>query len=183
MKVTPTELPGVLLVEPRVFDDERGFFFESYHRDRFREAGIDCEFVQDNHARSVRGTLRGLHYQRQPGQAKLIRATRGLVWDVAVDIRPSSPTFARWVAHELSEDNKRMLFVPVGFAHGYVVRSDFAEVQYKCSWIYLPEQEAGIQWNDPDIGVPWPIDEPILSPRDLGNPTLREAFPEAFAAG
>ncbi|MBW2528768.1 MAG: dTDP-4-dehydrorhamnose 3,5-epimerase [Deltaproteobacteria bacterium] len=178
MKVTPTEIPDVLLIEPEVFRDERGFFLESYQRERFRDAGIDCEFVQDNHAKSVRGTVRGLHFQRKPGQAKLVRATCGRVWDVAVDIRPDSKTFGRWVARELSEDNHHMLFVPVGFAHGYAVLSDVAEFQYKCSWYYLPDEEAGFRWNDPDVGVEWPIDAPILSNRDQTSPCLRELFPE-----
>lgn len=179
MKVTPTEIPDVLLIEPDVYRDERGFFLESYQRDRFREAGIECEFVQDNHARSVRRTLRGLHFQREPGQAKLVRATRGRVWDVAVDIRPESPTFAQWVGRELSEENHRMLFVPVGFAHGYAVLSDVAEFQYKCSWFYLPDEEAGFRWDDPDVAVRWPVAEPLLSERDRTSPSLRELFPDA----
>ena len=180
MKVSPTEIAEVLLIEPKVYRDDRGFFLETFQEKRFHEAGITCNFVQDNHARSVRGTLRGLHYQSHPGQAKLIRATRGKVWDVAVDIRPGSPSFGRWTASELSEDNMRMLFVPVGFAHGYAVLSAVAEVQYKCSHFYLPDAEAGIQWDDPDIAVPWPLDDPILSDRDCKNPTLRQAFPQGF---
>ena len=180
MNVTSAALPDIKIIEPRVFRDDRGFFFESYHQERFKQSGIDCDFVQDNHARSVRNTLRGLHYQRKPGQAKLVRATCGAIWDVAVDIRPESPTFGQWVAEELSADNQRMLFVPVGFAHGYAVLSDVAEVQYKCSWFYLPDEEAGISWDDADIGVPWPIGDPILSQRDLSNPRLRDVFPDKF---
>jgi dTDP-4-dehydrorhamnose 3,5-epimerase len=180
VKVTPTEIPDVLLIEPDVHRDERGFFVESYQRDRFRKAGIECEFVQDNHARSVKGTLRGLHFQRRPGQAKLVRATQGRVWDVAVDIRPDSDTFGKWVARELSADNHLMLFVPIGFAHGYVVLSDVAEFQYKCSWLYVPDQEAGFRWNDPDVGVEWPIADPILSKRDQESPRLRDLYPDAF---
>lgn len=180
MKVTPTEIPDVLLIEPDVFRDDRGFFFESYQQNRFRDVGIDCAFVQDNHAKSARGTLRGLHYQRRPGQAKLVRATRGRVWDVAVDIRPESPTFAKWVARELSEDNCHMLFIPVGFAHGYAVLSDIAEFQYKCSWIYLPDEEAGFRWDDPDVAVDWPVTKPLLSKRDQSSLTLREIVPEGF---
>jgi dTDP-4-dehydrorhamnose 3,5-epimerase len=181
MQVRPSDIPDVLIVEPKVFADERGFFFESYRREHFRAAGIDCDFVQDNHARSVKNTLRGLHYQREPGQAKLIRVTRGTIVDVAADIRPGSATFGQWVAIELSAENFRMLFVPVGFAHGYAVLSDVAEVQYKCSHHYLPEQEASVAWNDPDIGVAWPLTDPILSERDQNAPSLREAVPTAFA--
>lgn len=180
MQTFPTTIPDVIRIEPKVFTDDRGFFLESYHRDRFLAAGIDCEFTQDNHSRSMRGTLRGLHYQRAPGQAKLVRVVRGRVWDVAVDIRPGAPTFGRWVAAELSEDNRHMLFVPVGFAHGFVVLSEVADVLYKCSHVYVPETEAGIAWNDPDIAIPWPIADPLLSPRDASNPRLRETFPENF---
>lgn len=180
MQTFPTAIPDVIRIEPNVFTDDRGFFLESYHRDRFAAAGIDCEFTQDNHSRSIRGTLRGLHYQSAPGQAKLVRVVRGRVWDVAVDIRPGAPTFGRWVAAELSEENRHMLFVPVGFAHGFVVLSEVADVLYKCSHIYVPETEAGIAWNDPDIAVPWPITDPLLSPRDAANPTLRTAFPQRF---
>lgn len=183
MNVIPLDIADVILIEPNVFADDRGFFLESYHRDRFVAAGIDCAFAQDNHSQSAYGTLRGLHYQSAPGQAKLVRVVRGRVWDVAVDIRPASPTFGRWVAAELSEANKRMLFVPVGFAHGFVVLSDVADVLYKCSNVYVAETEAGIAWDDPDVAVPWPIDQPLLSPRDLGNPTLRAVFPEKFDTG
>ena len=180
MKAIPSTIPDVIRIEPTVFRDARGFFLESYHRDRFSAAGIGCAFVQDNHSRSVRGTLRGLHYQREPGQAKLVRVARGRIWDVAVDIRPGSPTFGRWVAAELSDANQHMLFVPVGFAHGFVVLSAVADVLYKCSHVYVPETEAGIAWNDPDIGIRWPIDQPLLSPRDQSNPRLREVFPAGF---
>lgn len=181
MIATPLEIPDVILIEPRVFADERGFFLESYHRDKFAALGIDCPFTQDNHSQSVRGTLRGLHFQSAPGQAKLVRVVRGQIWDVAVDIRPGSPTFGRWVAAELSETNKRMLFVPVGFAHGFVVQSDVADVLYKCSHVYVAETEAGIAWDDPDVAVPWPIDTPLLSARDLANPRLRAAVPAGFS--
>jgi dTDP-4-dehydrorhamnose 3,5-epimerase len=180
VKVTPTRIPDVLLVEPVVHRDARGFFFESYEAERFRAAGIACTFVQDNHARSLGGTLRGLHYQRAPGQDKLVRCTRGRIWDVAVDIRPGSPTFAAWVAAELGEDDHHMLFVPIGFAHGYVALSDVAEVQYKVSHRYVPAEEAGIAWDDPDVAIRWPVASPILSARDRGNPRLREVLPEAF---
>lgn len=181
MKVTKLSIPEVLRVEPKVFADERGFFLETYHRDRFAEQGIHCDFPQDNHSRSSRGTLRGLHFQSDPGQAKLVRAVRGTIWDVAVDIRPESATFGQWVAEELSEENKRMLFVPVGFAHGFLVLSDVADVLYKCSHVYVPETEAGIRWDDPDVGVHWPLmGEPILSERDREAPLLREVVPEGF---
>jgi len=180
MKITATRLAEVLVVEPKVFSDERGFFFESYSQPRFTEAGIDCVFVQDNHARSARGTIRGLHYQREPGQAKLLRATRGAVFDVAVDIRPSSPGFGRWVGVELSEDNHLMLFVPVGFAHGYAALSEITEVQYKVSQPYDAVQEATIAYDDPTIGVDWPFAEPTLSRRDRHAPSLRETFPDMF---
>ena len=180
MNVTPTKLEGVLLIEPKVFRDSRGFFLESYSRDLYREHGIEPEFVQDNHSRSVKGTLRGLHFQTDPGQAKLLRVCRGSIFDVAVDIRPESSTFGEWVGYELSEENMRMLYVPIGFAHGFLVTSEVADVNYKCSWFYVPETEAGIMWNDPDVGVEWPVENPILSDRDLNNPTLREYLPGAF---
>jgi len=180
MQFTPLAIPEVILVEPKTFRDDRGFFLESYHAERFDAGGIHCTFPQDNHSRSVRGTLRGLHYQTRPGQAKLVRCVRGTIWDVAVDIRPSSPTFGRWVAQELSEDNQRMLFVPIGFAHGFVVLSDLADVLYKCSHYYVAETEAGVAWDDPDLALPWPVDLPLLSDRDRKNPRLRELFPERF---
>jgi dTDP-4-dehydrorhamnose 3,5-epimerase len=180
VKVTPCAIPDVLLIEPQVFPDDRGFFLESYNRERFAAAGIDTLFVQDNHSRSVKGTLRGLHYQRAPGQAKLVRVARGSIWDAAVDIRPGSPTFGQWVAEELSEENQRMLLVPVGFAHGFVVLSEEADVLYKCSHFYVPETEAGIAWDDPDVGLAWPDSAPMLSARDQGNPHLREVFPDKF---
>jgi len=180
MNVIPTAIPDVLRIEPESFEDDRGFFLESYNRDRFAAAGITCDFAQDNHSRSRRGTLRGLHYQRHPGQAKVMRVARGCVWDVAVDIRPASPTFGRWVAAELSDVSRHMLFVPIGFAHGFVVLSNVADVVYKCSHVYVAETEAGIAWDDPDIGIPWPVGHPVLSRRDQTNPRLREVFPEMF---
>ncbi|HQZ69843.1 MAG: dTDP-4-dehydrorhamnose 3,5-epimerase [Anaerolineae bacterium] len=180
MRFTPQSIPDVILVEPTVFQDDRGFFLESYHAERFAAGGIACSFVQDNHSRSVKGTLRGLHFQRLPGQAKLVRCVRGRIWDVAVDIRPSSPSFGQWVAQELSEENKRMLFVPVGFAHGFAVLSEQADVLYKCSHYYEADTEAGLAWDDPDVALPWPVQSPLLSGRDLANPTLRRLFPERF---
>ena len=174
MIVTPTDtLPDVLIVEPRVHRDPRGFFVESYHAPRYREAGIEVAFVQDNHSRSVRGTLRGLHWQVAPHpQAKLIRVLAGEVLDVAVDIREGSPTFGRWAAVTLSAENFRQLFVPVGFAHGFLVLSDSADIEYKCSDVYDPAAERGLMWNDPDIGITWPIADPLLSARDRAHPPL-----------
>jgi dTDP-4-dehydrorhamnose 3,5-epimerase len=180
MRFTPQSIPDVILVEPTVFDDSRGFFLESYHAERFAASGISCSFVQDNHSRSTRDTLRGLHFQRLPGQAKLVRCVRGRIWDVAVDIRPTSPSFGQWVAQELSEDNKRMLYVPVGFAHGFAVLSETADVLYKCSHYYVAETEAGLAWDDPEVAVPWPVQHPLLSGRDQSNPTLRQLFPDRF---
>jgi len=166
VKVTAGELDGLLLIEPEVFGDERGFFLESYHASRYRAVGIDVAFVQDNHSRSVRGTLRGLHYQSQPGQAKLVRVTLGRVFDVAVDIRPGSATLGRWMGVELDADSHRQVFIPVGFAHGFCVLSDVAEVQYKASSIYQASTECSIRYDDSEIGVRWPIAEPLLSARD-----------------
>jgi dTDP-4-dehydrorhamnose 3,5-epimerase len=162
-----TSLPGVMIITPRVFQDPRGFFFESYNRETFLAHGIDTVFVQDNHSKSVRGTLRGLHFQLPPAaQEKLVRVSRGLIWDVAVDIRAGSPTLGQWVGVELSADNFRQLYIPIGFAHGFCVRSDEAEVQYKSSHVYSPAHEQGILWNDPALGIVWPVAEPLLSGRD-----------------
>ena len=169
-----TRLDGLVLLEPAVHADDRGFFLETYGRDAYRAAGVDIEFVQDNHSRSARGTLRGLHYQRRPGQAKLVRAARGRIWDVAVDIRPDSPTFGDWEAVELDDVEHRQLFVPVGFAHGFSVLSDVADVTYKVSSPYDAAEERGIAWDDPALGIPWPVPEPRLSQRDRGHPRLAE---------
>lgn len=167
MNVTPTAIPDVLLVEPDVFGDERGFFMETWQRRKFADAGIDYDFVQDNHSRSARGTLRGLHYQIQQPQGKLVRATVGEVFDVAVDIRRSSPTFGQWVGAHLSADNKRMLWVPPGFAHGFYVTSEVAEFQYKCTDYYAPEHERSIRWDDPTLAIDWPLQgEPLVSDKD-----------------
>lgn len=174
MKLTKLPLEGLVLIEPRVFEDSRGFFLESFRQSLFAEAGIDCEFVQDNHSRSRKGTLRGLHYQSSPGQAKLVRCTRGKIWDVAVDIRPNSPTFGKWHGVELSEDNFQMLFVPIGFAHGFAVLSDMAEIQYKCSSYYNGETECGIDWNDAELAIKWPVNDPILSNRDQALPSFAD---------
>lgn len=173
-----TPLEGLLIVKPQVFRDARGFFIESYNRPRFVAAGITTEFVQDNHSLSARGTLRGLHFQTTPGQAKLIRCTRGRIWDVAVDIRPGSATFGRHFAAELSPEDFAMLYIPVGFAHGFLVLSDEAEVQYKCSNVYEASTEAGLAWDDAGLGIAWPLDRvggtPLLSERDKTNPTFAD---------
>lgn len=170
MQFHQLKLDGLVLIEPRVFSDERGFFLESFRGDLFAAAGIDCDFIQDNHSQSRGATLRGLHFQTTPGQAKLVRCTRGAIWDVAVDIRPGSPTFGQWLGCELTAENFRMLFIPIGFAHGFSVLSDTAEVQYKCSAVYNGETEAGIAWDDPELGIDWKITNPVLSGRDQSNP-------------
>jgi dTDP-4-dehydrorhamnose 3,5-epimerase len=167
MHVENLPLSGLKLIRPRVFRDQRGFFLESYNELRYREAGIDCSFAQDNHSRSVRGTLRGLHFQSRPGQAKLIRVIGGRIFDVAVDIRPDSPTFGRWHGVELDGEEHAQLFVPVGFAHGFCVVSEVAEVLYKTSTVYDAKTETGFAWNDPEVGVAWPIHDPVLSERDV----------------
>ena len=178
MKCIATEIPDVLILEPKVFGDDRGFFLESYNHARFSEAtGISAEFVQDNHSRSGKGVLRGLHYQIQQAQGKLVRAAVGEIFDVAVDIRKSSPHFGKWVGCVLSAQNHRQLWVPPGFAHGFVVLSDVAEVLYKASAYYAPEHERSLLWNDETIGIDWPIDglEIILSKKDAAGKLFAEA--------
>jgi dTDP-4-dehydrorhamnose 3,5-epimerase len=176
MKVIQTTLPDVLLLEPRVYGDARGFFMESYNKRVFAELGLAVEFVQDNHSRSGRNVLRGLHYQIVQPQGKLVRVVRGAVFDVAVDLRRSSPTFGRWEGVELSEDNKRMLWIPPGFAHGFLVLSESADFLYKTTDFYAPEHERCIRWDDADIGIAWPLlGEPILSTKDRQGKRLREA--------
>jgi dTDP-4-dehydrorhamnose 3,5-epimerase len=167
LQVIDLELNGLKLVRPQLFGDERGFFLETYSAPRYHAAGIDALFVQDNHSLSVKGTLRGLHYQSSPGQAKLMRVSRGRIWDVAVDIRPESKTFGRWQAMELDDEKREQLFIPVGFAHGFCVLSDVAEVQYKVSTPYDAKTECAISYADPELNVAWPIDNPVLSARDL----------------
>jgi dTDP-4-dehydrorhamnose 3,5-epimerase len=181
MNVTPTAIPEVLIIEPQVFGDSRGFFFESFNQHAFNKAtGLSVQFVQDNHSRSAQGVLRGLHYQIQQPQGKLVRVVRGAVFDVAVDIRKSSPTFGRWVGVELTEDNHRQLWVPPGFAHGFVVLSESADCLYKATDYYAPEFERSIAWNDPAIGIRWPIDaEPQCSAKDKAGVPLAQA--EVFA--
>lgn len=172
------EIPDVVLVKPKVFGDNRGFFLESYKKSEFFANGIDVEFNQDNHSKSIKGVLRGLHYQKSPyEQAKLVRCSKGRIFDVAVDIRPNSPTFAKYVKVELSEDNKQMLYIPAGFAHGFVVLSDEAELLYKASGEYAQNADSGILWCDKDINIDWGIDfEPILSEKDKSQPKLKEVF-------
>ena len=172
MKFIQTEIPDIILVKPNVIEDHRGFFMESYHVEKFKIGGIKSVFVQDNHAKSVQNTLRGLHFQVQYPQAKLLRCLKGKVFDVAVDIRQDSPYFGKWVGEELSEENRYQLYIPEGFAHGYYVMSETAEIAYKCSEIYHPQDEQGLRWNDPGIAINWPSQNPILSDKDAGLPLL-----------
>lgn len=183
MKATRLAIPEVVLIEPQVFGDARGFFFESFNQKTFNEAtGTNHQFVQDNHSRSSQGVLRGLHYQIQQPQGKLVRVTRGKVWDVAVDIRKSSPTFGQWVGAELSEDNQHQLWVPPGFAHGFVVLSESADFLYKTTDYYAPEHERCIAWNDPQLAIRWPYEgEPKLSAKDAQGVALARARAEVFA--
>lgn len=180
MKFKELEIPGVFLIEPRVFEDKRGFFYETYSQKLFREAGIDAVFVQDNLSRSSKGVLRGLHFQKEPmAQGKLMRVTRGRVFDVAVDIRRGSPTYARHVALELNAADRNALYIPPGFAHGFCVLEDDTEFLYKCTNFYAPELEGGVAWNDPDLCIPWPklnVDY-ILSDKDMQYPPLKELQP------
>lgn len=175
MKIVPTEIPEVVVVEPRVFEDPRGFFMETYHRRQFAELGITAEFVQDNHSRSARGVLRGLHYQIEHPQGKLCRVVRGEIYDVAVDLRRSAATFGHWVGVSLSEQNRRQLYVPAGFAHGFVVLSEVAELLYKCTEFYWPQHERTICWDDPELGIDWPVREPLLSPKDASGVAFQAA--------
>ena len=176
MKFVPTDIPEVLVVEPDVHRDDRGFFLETYHEEKYRGGGIAARFVQDNHSRSAAGILRGLHAQRLKPQGKLVRAIEGTIFDVAVDIRRGSPTFRRWVGVELSEEDFRQVWVPPGFAHGFCVLSPSAQVEYKCTELYDPGDELGLAWDDPEIGIRWPVKEPLLSPKDRQAPRLAEVF-------
>ena len=175
MKISETELPGVLLLEPKRFGDDRGFFMELFHAKRYAEAGIPGPFVQDNFSRSAKGILRGLHFQQPQAQGKLVQVFAGAVYDVAVDVRRGSPTFGKFVGVELSADNRRQLWVPAGFAHGFCVLSESADFHYKCTDFYSPATEQGIAWNDPDLGIPWPVTSPLLSPKDAAAPRLKDA--------
>lgn len=177
MNFIKTEIDGLIIVEPKVFGDHRGFFMESWSERAFAEAGLHYNFVQDNHSSStVKGTLRGIHFQRgDKAQAKLVRCVRGAVLDVAVDLRPGSPTYKKWLAVELSEENKRMFLIPRGFGHGFVTLTDHVEFLYKADNPYAPESEGGIRWNDPELGINWGVEHPVLSAKDEVNPFLRDA--------
>jgi dTDP-4-dehydrorhamnose 3,5-epimerase len=170
----PTRLDGLVLIEPVVHGDARGFMLESYSRDAWAELGVEAEFVQHNHSRSAQGTLRGIHFQTEPGQAKLVRCASGTILDVAVDLRRGSPTYGEWEGHVLDDERHRQLFVPIGFGHGFAVLSDVADVAYLVSSLYDPATEAGIAWDDPDVGVDWQVADPLLSERDKSAPKLAE---------
>ena len=174
MKVIETPLSGVLILEPRVFGDSRGFFIESFQVERYRDAGIDLTFVQDNQSRSTKGVLRGLHFQRTAPQGKLVRVSRGAVWDVAVDIDPQSPTYGQHVGVELNDENHRQMWVPPGYAHGFCVLSEVADFEYKCTDYYDPSDEGCISWDDPQLNINWPITNPILSSKDQNGLPLNE---------
>ena len=178
MKILTTSLPEVLIIEPQVFSDVRGVFMETYHQKRYSEAGIEQLFVQDNFSSSIHGTLRGLHYQVNHAQAKLIQVTQGSIFDVAVDVRRGSPSFGQWTGVHLTADNKLQVFIPEGFAHGFCVLSEVADVVYKCTDFYAPEDEGGILWSDPEIAIDWPITDPLLSEKDSRLPHLADVPPE-----
>ena len=178
MKFINTKLTGVVMVEPAVFEDPRGYFLETYHAGKYAEGGIAGPFVQDNFSHSVRGTLRGLHYQLKHAQGKLVMALEGRIFDVAVDIRKGSPTFGQWAGVELSGENKRQLYVPPGFAHGFCVLSETADVLYKCTDVYSPQDERGIIWNDPTLGIQWPVADPLLSRKDGAYQRLMDMMNE-----
>ncbi len=178
MKIVPTAIPDVLIIEPQVFGDSRGFLMETWNRKKFQEAGLKLDFVQDNHSSSVKGTLRGLHYQTVNTQGKLLRVTAGRIFDVVVDLRRSSPTFGRWVGEYISAEDKKMFWVPPGFAHGFLVLSDIAEFQYKCTDFYNPTHEKCIIWNDPQLNIAWPLEnglQPILSDKDKSGCKIADA--------
>ena len=178
MKFIPTEIPDVIIVEPDVFGDHRGFFMESWHAEKFAEGGIDAQFVQDNHSRSSQGILRGLHYQIEQPQGKLVRVLSGEVFDVAVDLRRDSPTFGKWFGMTLNDIDKKMLWVSPGFAHGFYVVSEQADFFYKCTELYAPEHERAIRWDDPDLAIDWPIasgQEPVLAPKDEAAKSFKDA--------
>lgn len=174
MKILPTSLDGVLIIEPAVFKDGRGYFMETYHQKRYKAEGLKINFVQDNLSFSVRGTLRGLHYQFPNAQAKLVHVVKGEIFDVAIDIRRGSPSFGQWTSLCLSEKNKKQLFIPEGYAHGFSVLSETAVLMYKCSNFYAPESEKGIIWSDPDIGIDWPVENPLFSEKDGKYPCLKD---------
>ena len=176
MNFVSTELQGVIIVEPHVFRDDRGFFLETYHQGKFAEGGIQVSFVQDNHSRSSQATLRGLHLQRTKTQGKLIRAIEGEIFDVAVDVRRGSPAFGKWIGVNLSAENFKQLYIPPGFAHGFYVMSEVAEVEYKCTDFYAPDDELTIIWNDDTLGIAWPATSPLLSPKDASGRSLKEVL-------
>jgi len=173
MKIIQTNLPGVLIIEPKVFGDTRGFFKETFQAQRYRDAGIEYDFVQDNHSRSQKGVLRGLHFQITKPQGKLVSCSQGAVFDVAVDVDPLSASFGQYVGIELTEDNHRQMWIPPGYAHGFCVLTDTADFQYMCTDYYDPSGEAGLIWNDPDVAIEWPIEQPLLSDKDAKLPTLK----------
>ena len=175
MQFIETKLPGVMIIEPKIFGDNRGFFFESFNHQAMAAAGIEHRWVQDNHSKSSIGTIRGLHYQVNPGQDKLVRVIRGEVYDVVVDMRRSSGTFGQWGGFTLSEENRRMLYVPKGFAHGFCVNTEIAEFVYKCSEYWSPADERGVAWDDPALNIDWPVENPILSERDTKHPKFSDA--------
>ena len=172
MNIIETPLPGVMIIEPKVFGDHRGFFKETFQIERYQEAGIGLPFVQDNHSRSPKGVLRGLHLQQNRPQGKLVSCSAGTVFDVAVDVDPASNTFGQYVGVELSAENHRQLWIPPGYAHGFCVLSEFADFQYKCTDLYFPDDEGGLIWNDPEVGISWPVDAPTLSDKDQNLPSL-----------
>jgi dTDP-4-dehydrorhamnose 3,5-epimerase len=178
MNIMTTSIEGVLIIEPDVFEDNRGFFMETYNRNRYITCGINTVFVQDNLSYSMQGVVRGLHYQIKNSQAKLIQVISGEIFDVAVDIRPGSPTFGNWVGSYITDRNRRQLFIPQGFAHGFCVLSETAYFLYKCSDLFAPDDEAGILWSDPDIGIDWPVEDPIISEKDKQYPRLSEINPD-----
>ena len=181
MQVQTTTIPGLLVIQPQVFGDPRGFFLETFQQQRYREAGITADFVQDNYSRSSQGILRGLHYQIQHPQGKLVQVLHGKVFDVVVDLRKPSPAFGRWFSIELSEETCRQVFVPPGCAHGFCVLSDEADYMYQVTEYWDGSDATGVAWNDPDLAVPWPISDPIVSERDQHNPTMRELFPGRYS--
>lgn len=174
MKVTKCSLEGILLIEPSIYTDDRGFFLESFERDRYRELGIAEEFVQDNHSRSARNVLRGLHFTRKKPQAQILTVIRGNIFDVVVDIRNDSPTFGKWMGIELSDEGTRQIYMAHGFAHGFCVLSDYADLHYKVSHQYDSNDNGGLRWNDPEIGIVWPVDSPFVSNRDQNHPLLKD---------
>jgi dTDP-4-dehydrorhamnose 3,5-epimerase len=178
VKVLETQLDGLVALEPDTHGDDRGFLVETFRNDEWAKAGVDLDFVQENHSRSVKNTLRGIHFQTSPGQAKLVSCTRGRIWDVAVDLRRGSPTYRQWEGFELDDESHRQLLVPVGFGHGFCVLSDDADVVYKLSSYYDPEAEAGIAWDDPEVNIEWPLADPLLSERDKAAPKLADIAAE-----